>query len=68
MPNHKGPVQIELWLATYDATAGAYLHVDPRLLATGETYHETFMWGMPDLAYMYTPAAGGNRGRIIFVN
>jgi len=68
MPHHDGPVMLTLWLKTYDATAGAYLYVDPLLVATGELYHATFNWGLPDLAYNYVPAGGGNRGRIIIVN
>ena len=67
MPNHKGPVQLTLWLKTYDATAGAYLYVDPKLVATGESYNATFNWGLPDLAYNYTAPAAGNK-RVMIIN
>ena len=64
-PQHDGPVNLILWLGDYDADGK--IHIDPRLVATGESYHETFDWGGPALAYLYEAPSGGAR-RVIIIN
>ena len=66
-PNHNGTVFVRLVCEDYDADG--VLYVDPKLTATGETYHEMFAPLGPDLAFFYTAPAGDYQyGRIIIVN
>ena len=56
-PNHKGTVQVALWLACYD-TDGV-LYFDPELVVPGNDYNAISWWGLPFLAYDYTAPSGG---------
>lgn len=62
-PNHAGTVHLRLAFGDYDANGIIYF--DPRLTATGETYHEVTNFGMPGLAFMYMPTT---KGQIIILN